>query len=61
MSFSIGVQNEKEARIKCVVLLMILPLLSAGGGAYGGYKVKEEGYTIQNPITKEKNQDKEKK
>lgn len=30
-------------------------LLAAGGaGAYGGYKMKEEGYTVQNPVTKEK-------
>lgn len=30
-------------------------LLAAGGaGAYGGYKAKEEGYTLQNPVTKEK-------
>ncbi|MCC2682222.1 MAG: hypothetical protein K0S36_1786 [Nitrosospira multiformis] len=30
-------------------------LLAAGGaGAYGGYKMKEEGYTVQNPVAKEK-------
>lgn len=30
-------------------------MLAAGGaGAYGGYKAKEEGYTLQNPIKKEK-------
>jgi hypothetical protein len=29
-------------------------LLAAGGaGAYGGYKAKEEGYTLQKPVTKE--------
>lgn len=33
-------------------------LLAAGGaGAYGGYKMKEEGYTVQNPITKEKSEE----
>ncbi len=39
---------------------MLLPLLSgcwlaaaAGAGAYGGYKAKEEGYTLRNPVTKE--------
>ncbi|HEX8873721.1 MAG TPA: hypothetical protein VF780_03760 [Nitrosospira sp.] len=43
------------------MLLLVSPLLSgcwllaAGGvGAYGGYKAKEEGYTLRNPVTKEK-------
>jgi hypothetical protein len=43
-----------------LVILLIVPalsgcwLLAAGGaGAYGGYKAKEEGYGLQNPITKE--------
>lgn len=43
------------------MLLTTVPLLSgcwtlvvAGAGAYGGYKMKEKGYTLQNPITKEK-------
>lgn len=47
--------------LSMAALLMILPLLSgcwtmaaAGAGAYGGYKMKEEGYTVQNPVTKEK-------
>lgn len=26
---------------------------AAGAGAYGGYKAKEEGYSLQNPIKKE--------
>ncbi|SEQ85468.1 hypothetical protein SAMN05421690_1002113 [Nitrosomonas sp. Nm51] len=26
---------------------------AAGAGAYGGYKMKEKGYTVQSPITKE--------
>ena len=37
-------------------------LLAAGGaGAYGGYKMKEEGYTLQNPVTKEKRSDQQEK
>lgn len=43
------------------IFAVIVPLLSgcwtiaaAGAGAYGGYKMKEEGYTLQNPVTKEK-------
>lgn len=47
--------------VRVVALLIILPLLSgcwtlvaAGAGAYGGYKMKENGYTLQNPITKER-------
>ncbi len=42
-----------------VVLLFLLPLFSgcwyaaaAGAGAYGGYKAKEEGYTVQSPVKK---------
>ena len=49
----------KKLMLRLFVLLMILPLLSgcwlaaaAGAGAYGGYKAKEEGYTLQNPVTK---------
>jgi len=49
------------------VLLLLIPalsgcwLLAAGGaGAYGGYKAKEEGYTLQNPVTKEKSTTNEK-
>ena len=45
-----------------VTLLAVLPMLSGcwyllagGAGAYGGYKMKEKGYTLQSPITKEKN------
>lgn len=44
-----------------ITILMVLPFLSGcwtlvavGAGAYGGYKMKENGYTLQNPITKEK-------
>jgi hypothetical protein len=46
--------------IRMGILLLIVPslsgcwLLAAGGaGAYGGYKMKEEGYTVQNPVKKE--------
>jgi len=41
-------------------LLLVVPvisgcwLLAAGGaGAYGGYPMKEEDYTVQNPVKKE--------
>ncbi len=47
------------------LFLVAMPILSgcwlaaaAGAGAYGGYKMKEKGYTIQNPVTKEKNDQK---
>jgi hypothetical protein len=47
--------------IKLIVALALIPMLSGcwllvagGAGAYGGYKMKEKGYTLQNPITKEK-------
>lgn len=43
------------------VFLIVAPLLSGcwllavgGAGAYGGYKAKEEGYTLRNPVVKEK-------
>ena len=55
----------KKQILSVVALLMIPPLLSgcwtmaaAGAGAYGGYKMKEEGYTVQNPVTKEKEKEK---
>jgi hypothetical protein len=34
-------------------------MVAAGAGAYGGYKMKEKGYTVQSPITKKKNSEKE--
>lgn len=41
-------------------IVIVMPLLSgcwtvvaAGAGAYGGYQMKKEGYTLQNPVTKE--------
>ncbi len=47
--------------VKVISCLMATSLLSGcwtmaaiGAGAYGGYKMKEKGYTLQNPITKEK-------
>ncbi len=43
------------------ILAVVVPLLSGrwtiaaeGAGVYGGYKMKEEGYTLQNPVTKKK-------
>ncbi|MCU0531382.1 MAG: hypothetical protein MUE76_04725 [Syntrophales bacterium] len=48
-------------RIACAALLFfVIPALSgcwyaaaAGAGAYGGYKAKESGYSLQNPVTKD--------
>ncbi|PTQ81071.1 hypothetical protein [Nitrosomonas ureae] len=47
--------------LRVISLLMAVTLLpgcwtlaAVGAGAYGGYKMKEHGYTLQNPITKEK-------
>lgn len=43
------------------MLALVLPALSGcwvlaagGAGAYGGYKAKEEGYTLQKPVSKER-------
>lgn len=52
----------KAQRVLCLGIILITTLslsgcwlLAAGGaGAYGGYKMKEEGYTLKNPVTKEK-------
>lgn len=52
----------KIKRIICVgMLLAVIPTLSGcwylvagGAGAYGGYKMKEKGYTLRNPVAKEK-------
>ena len=62
----IGRLKMKLKRIVIVLLLAgLLPLMTgcwtlaaAGAGAYGGYKMKENGYTVQNPITKEKKSEK---
>lgn len=50
------------------MLLLVTPVLSGcwllaagGAGAYGGYKAKEEGYTLRNPVTKEKTESQERK
>jgi len=65
--------EEISMRIKRIahlgILLAEMPALSgcwyaaaAGAGAYGGYKMKEKGYTMQSPVTKErsdKGEDKE--
>lgn len=53
--------NKNKRVTRLLLLIIIIPLLSGcwtlvavGAGAYGGYKMKEKGYTLQNPITKEK-------
>jgi len=50
------------------VLCFVVPALSgcwyvaaAGAGAYGGYKAKESGYSLQNPVTKDGSKKAEKK
>ncbi len=47
--------------IRVAILLAVIPMLSGcwylvagGAGAYGGYKMKEKGYTLRNPVAKEK-------
>jgi len=47
--------------VNIIALLTVIPALSgcwyaaaAGAGAYGGYKMKEKGYTVQSPVAKEK-------
>ncbi|MDR4516061.1 MAG: hypothetical protein MRK00_01500 [Nitrosomonas sp.] len=56
---------KRKQLMRLSVLIMLLPLLSgcwmaaaAGAGAYGGYKMKEKGYTVQSPITKKKESEK---
>lgn len=50
------------------VIFLIVPVFSgcwyaaaAGVGAYGGYKAKESGYSVQNPVTKDGTKSSEKK
>ncbi len=57
-----------EKLIACAVLLFVIPVFSgcwyaaaAGAGAYGGYKAKESGYSVQNPVTKDGAKKSEKK
>lgn len=56
---------KKKHIVTLIAVLPVIPLLTgcwtlvaAGAGAYGGYKMKENGYTLQNPITKEKKSNK---
>jgi len=56
---------KKKQILTLIAFLPVIPLLSGcwtlvavGAGAYGGYKMKENGYTLQNPITKEKKSNK---
>ncbi|NPV05053.1 MAG: hypothetical protein HPY67_10020 [Syntrophaceae bacterium] len=54
--------------VACTALLLVFPALSgcwyvaaAGAGAYGGYKAKESGYSLQSPVTKDGAKKSEKK
>ena len=58
----------KAKLLYCMAILLIIPVLSGcwllaagGAGAYGGYKAKEAGYGVQNPITKDENKTEEQK
>lgn len=48
--------------VVCILMMQLLSgcwtLVAAGAGAYGGYKMKENGYTLQSPIAKEKKSNK---
>jgi hypothetical protein len=57
-----------RALLYLVTLLLTVPMLSgcwllaaAGVGAYGGYKANEEGDTLQNPVKKERTENREEK
>jgi heme A synthase len=51
----------KSRKMKAwTILLFVVPALSgccvaaaAGAGAYGGYKAKESGYSLQSPVAKD--------
>lgn len=58
----------KAKLLHCMAILLIIPVLSGcwllaagGAGAYGGYKAKEAGYGVQNPITKDEKKTEEQK
>jgi hypothetical protein len=49
-----------KKRISLCLLLLLVPVwtgcwyaAAAGAGAYGGYKAKEKGYTLQSPVKKD--------
>jgi len=49
-----------KKKIVLGIFLAMIPTLSGcwylvagGAGAYGGYKMKEKGYTLQSPVAKE--------
>ena len=59
-AFIVNCGGGMKKLIRAGILLLAIPglsgcwLLAVGGaGAYGGYKMKEEGYTLQNPVKKE--------
>lgn len=63
-----GVSMTLKKSAACAVLFFVFPVLSgcwyaaaAGAGAYGGYKAKEAGYSVQNPVTKDGSKKTEKK
>ncbi|MDV6342134.1 hypothetical protein R2103_10200 [Nitrosomonas sp. Is24] len=58
----------KASLLHYLLILFMIPMLSGcwllaagGAGAYGGYKAKEAGYGVQNPVTKDKKTEDQKK
>ncbi|MDV6348040.1 hypothetical protein R2083_10995 [Nitrosomonas sp. Is35] len=58
----------KASLLHYLLILLMIPMLSGcwllaagGAGAYGGYKAKEAGYGVQNPVTKDKKTEDQKK
>jgi len=56
-----GMAMKIKRVLAAAFVVAVFPALSgcwyaaaAGAGAYGGYKAKEKGYTVQSPVTKEK-------